>query len=49
MEVVHLILSHTRASGMAPKFVEGVILQYVDYGDSDVLLLSVGKKLLLRR
>ena len=34
---------------MAPKSVEGVILHYVDYGDSDVLLLSLGKKLLLRR
>ena len=33
---------------MLPKSVEGIILHYVDYGDSDVLLVSLGKKLLLQ-
>jgi hypothetical protein len=49
LEIVHLILTHTHASGMLPKTIEGIILHYVDYGDSDVLLLAQGKKLLLRR
>ncbi len=48
LEIVHLIVTHTRQSGMLPKTVEGIILHYVDYGDSDVLLHSLGKKLLLQ-
>ena len=48
LEIVHLIISHTRQSGMLPKTVEAIILHYVDYGDSDVLLQSLGKKLLLQ-
>ncbi len=48
LEIVHLIITHTRQSGMLPKTVEGIILHYVDYGDSDVLLQSLGKKLLLQ-
>lgn len=49
LEIVHLIITHTHASGMLPKTIEGIILHYVDYGDSDVLLQSLGKKLLLHR
>lgn len=48
LEIVHLIITHTRQSGMLPKTVEGIILHYVDYGDSDVLLQTVGKTLLLQ-
>ena len=48
LEIVHLIITHTRQSGMLPKSIEGIILHYVDYGDSDVLLQTVGKKLLLQ-
>ena len=49
LEIVHLIITHTHASGMAPKSIEGIILHYVDFGDSDVLLQALGKPLLLRR
>ena len=49
LDIVHLIITHTHASGMPPKTIEGVILHYIDYGDSDVLLLAQGKKLLLQR
>lgn len=48
LEIVHLIITHTRQSGMLPKTAEGIILHYVDYGDSDVLLHSLGKTLLLQ-
>ena len=47
LEIVHVIIAHAQ-SGMPPKRVEGTILPYVGYGDWDVLLQTVGKKLLLQ-
>lgn len=41
-EVVHIILSHTEASKKAPRTLEGAIVHYVDYLDTDALLFSVG-------
>lgn len=49
IELAHLIVSHTAASNHPPKTIEGLILHYVDYLDSDVLLLDQGKPLLLNR
>jgi putative nucleotidyltransferase with HDIG domain len=43
-EIVHAIVSHTRCSGVAPRTLEAVILHYVDYLDTDVLLLDAGQK-----
>jgi hypothetical protein len=42
---VHAIVSHTRRSGVAPRTLEAVILHYVDYLDTDVLLLDCGQEL----
>lgn len=47
LEVVHLINSHTKQSRLHPATMEGVILHYVDYCDSDVLLQGAGQPLLL--
>jgi putative nucleotidyltransferase with HDIG domain len=44
-EIVHAIVSHTRRSGVAPRTLEAVILHYVDYLDTDVLLLDCGQEL----
>lgn len=49
LELTHLVLSHTDASKVLPKTIEAVILHYVDYADSDVLLLDAGQPLLARR
>jgi hypothetical protein len=49
LEMAHLILSHTEASAVPPKTIEGVILHYVDYADSDVLLMAEKQPLLMHR
>ena len=42
-EVVHEILTHTPQSKMRPRFVEGILLAHVDYGDADLIHFSHGK------
>lgn len=49
LDLAHLILSHTSASALPPQTIEAVILHYVDYADSDVLLMAAGQPLLLHR
>ena len=49
LDLAHLIITHTTASGMPPRTIEAVILHYVDYADSDVLLMAEGRPLLLHR
>ena len=41
-EIVHLILSHTPASNKPPQTLEGLILHYVDFLDTDALLFDAG-------
>jgi putative nucleotidyltransferase with HDIG domain len=49
IEIVHNILAHTRASRVMPSTWEAIIVHYVDYLDSDALLFTHGKKLLLTK
>jgi len=49
LDLAHLILSHTTASALPPRTIEAVILHYVDYADSDILLMAEGQPLLLHR
>jgi putative nucleotidyltransferase with HDIG domain len=49
LDLVHNIVSHTRSSKTLPKTREALIVHYVDYLDSDTLLLNHGLKLLLTR
>ncbi len=44
-ELVHMAISHTTKSHIAPVTLEGAILHYVDYADSDALLYAEGQKL----
>lgn len=44
-EVIHIIITHTDQSRLAPKTVEGIIVHYVDYCDSDLLLHLAGRPL----
>jgi putative nucleotidyltransferase with HDIG domain len=44
-EIVHVIISHTRNSRKPPHTLEGVIVHYVDYLDTDALLFD-GKQTL---
>jgi len=45
-DVVHNIIVHTHSSRHMPVTVEAIIFHYVDYPDSDVLLLNEGRPLL---
>ncbi len=49
IEIVHNILVHTRASRTLPSTWEAIVVHYVDYLDSDALLFTHGKKLLLTK
>jgi hypothetical protein len=49
LDLAHLIITHTEASALPPRTIEAVILHYVDYADSDVLLMAEGQPLLLHR
>jgi putative nucleotidyltransferase with HDIG domain len=49
IEVSHLIVSHTHASKVMTRTIEAIILHYVDYLDSDALLLDEDKPLLLKK
>lgn len=44
-EIVHIIITHTDQSRLAPTTVEGIIVHYVDYCDSDLLLHLAGRPL----
>jgi putative nucleotidyltransferase with HDIG domain len=48
-EVVHIIISHTHNSNVPPRTLEGVIIHYVDYLDTDALLFAEGGKLDLHK
>lgn len=48
LEMNHILLTHTKKSTVAPQTVEGVILHYVDYLDSDITRMFAGKPLLLQ-
>lgn len=48
-EVVHVIISHTRNSNKPPRTLEGLIVHYVDYLDTDALLFDAGAKLDLHK
>lgn len=49
LEIQHLIVTHTGLSKIVPQTIEALILHYVDYLDSDVLLHVVGKSLFLKK
>ncbi len=49
IELVHMISSHTTQSRHHPKTLEAIILHYVDYLDSDVLVWEAGGTLLLSK
>jgi putative nucleotidyltransferase with HDIG domain len=49
LEVQHLIITHTGLSKIMPQTIEAIILHYVDYLDSDVLLHALNKPLFLKK
>ncbi|SEC00737.1 HD domain-containing protein [Paenibacillus sp. GP183] len=49
LEIQHLIVTHTGLSKIMPQTVEALILHYVDYLDSDVLLHVLNKPLFLKK
>ena len=49
LEIQHLIVTHTGLSKIMPQTIEALILHYVDYLDSDVLLHVVNKPLFLKK
>jgi putative nucleotidyltransferase with HDIG domain len=49
IEIQHLIVSHTGLSRVMPQTIESLILHYVDFLDSDVLLHVLGKPLFLKK
>jgi putative nucleotidyltransferase with HDIG domain len=48
-EIIHIIITHTHNSGVPPRTLEGVIVHYVDYLDTDALLFDAGGKLDLHK
>ena len=48
-EIIHIIISHTHNSNVPPRTLEGVIVHYVDYLDTDALLFDAGGKLDLHK
>ena len=49
LKMCHVLLSHTKKCSVAPQTVEGLILHYVDYLDSDITRMFAGKPLLLEK
>ena len=49
LSIQHLIVTHTGLSKVMPQTVEALILHYVDYLDSDVLLHVLKKPLFLKK
>jgi len=45
IEVIHIVVSHTNQSRHAPNSLESIVVHYVDYCDSDLLLYMTGKPL----
>lgn len=43
LEMCHILLTHTKKCSVAPKCIEGIILQYVDYLDSDISYFLAGR------
>jgi len=49
LEIQHMVVTHTDLSRIMPQTIEAIILHYVDYLDSDVLLHVLGKPLFLKK
>lgn len=49
IEIVHLILTHSRQSQLAPKTLEGIILYYADQVDTEAFRLRSGLKTIVGR
>ncbi|WP_248930758.1 HD domain-containing protein [Paenibacillus hamazuiensis] len=49
LEIQHMIVTHTVASKILPQTVEALILHYVDYLDSDILLHAINKPIFLKK
>jgi hypothetical protein len=47
LKMNHILLTHTKKSTVMPQTIEGLILHYVDYLDSDITRMFAGKTLLL--
>jgi putative nucleotidyltransferase with HDIG domain len=45
LEWVHAIISHTPSSAVPPKTQEALLVRYVDFLDTDAMLLDTGEKL----
>lgn len=48
-EVLHIIVGHTHQSATIPATIEGIIIHYVDFLDSDILLLERNLPLFAKR
>ncbi len=48
LKMNHILLTHTKKSTVPPQTVEGLILHYVDYMDSDITRMFAGKPLLVQ-
>lgn len=44
LEIAHIVNTHTHASGVRSKTLEGAFLFYADYADSDAAIIPVGGK-----
>lgn len=42
LHMCHILLTHTKKCSVAPKCIEGIILQYIDYPDSDITYFLAG-------
>ncbi len=49
LEVAHIVNTHTHASNMRSKTLEGAFLFYADYADSDAAIIPVGGKAFVQR
>ena len=49
LEIAHIINTHTHISRKIPNSYEGIIINYVDYLDSDILLSMLDKPLFLAK
>lgn len=49
LEVAHIVNTHTHASNVRSKTIEGAFLFYADYADSDAGILPTGGKLFAQR
>jgi putative nucleotidyltransferase with HDIG domain len=45
LEWIHAVISHTPSSAVPPKTQEALIVRYVDFLDTDAMLLDIGGKL----